>query len=1028
MRKRVVAVCGIVALFVGLLAIPMFGQSADRNKGAPGRDSDPLPESDESAMSAPVKEVGAEQALQVVDEEALVARMPMDFEEFDENAAIELEASDNEVAALLSNGRPGGRSVLVWFDPVADQNVAVAGAPSVSRVGVRQFAAQRGAEVKYEYEILPNVINVRGVTKRDIEDLKRMPGVVRVEDDEIFHISAHQSMPLIRGLESQKTGAGLSARGAGTRVCVIDTGIRADHVMFTGRIDAAAGWNYYSNNSNTNDDNGHGTNVAGIAAGGDGFSVSFGTCGSLPFQGVAPGATIIAVKVCSAGGSCPTSAIVAGINRCASTGTPGGQADVINLSLGGGQFSGTCDADASAAAANNAVAAGVTVIAAAGNNGFANALGSPACGSQVIAVGATYDSNFPNCHDTNSSFTWCLNAQCTSTCTDNSILQDNRVCFSNRSVNLDVTAPGSVIWSASRAGASSVAGYSGTSQASPHVAGLASLIIGMDPSLTPAEVRQIIRDGAIDKGAAGFDINFGWGRIDVIDTLNLVGPGCTSNPQCDDGLACNGAETCVSGSCQPGTPVNCNDGVACTTDACNEPSGTCSHTPNNGACNDGLFCNGSETCHVTLGYQAGTPPNCADSVACTLDSCNEATDSCDHTPDNGACNDGLFCNGSETCNVTLGCQAGTPPNCADSVACTVDSCNEATDSCDHTPDNGACDDALFCNGAETCNVSLGCQAGSNPCPGQACDEGTDTCVNCITNGDCSDGQFCNGVETCVSGSCQAGTDPCAPEPCDESTDTCGGGAEVWVSFTTSTSVPGVGTVEDEDIVAYNVSSGTWSLVFDGSDVGLGGLIVDAVGVLPSGDILLSFTAAATISGISTDDSDILQFTPTSLGATTAGTFSMYFDGSDVGLTTDNEDIDAITLTSSGQLVISTLGAFSVTGISGADEDLIQFNATSLGTNTAGTWSWYFDGSDVGLSTNSNEDVDAAGITPAGTVLLSTLGAFSVTGLSGADEDVFEFFPTSLGSTTSGTFSMLLDLSALGIATGENVNAVEWVGN
>jgi hypothetical protein len=303
---------------------------------------------------------------------------------------------------------------------------------------------------------------------------------------------------------------------------------------------------------------------------------------------------------------------------------------------------------------------------------------------------------------------------------------------------------------------------------------------------------------------------------------------------------------------------------------------------------------------------------------------------------------------------------------------------------------------------------------------------TTGCPRCSDDAFCDDGQFCNGAETCsTSSGCVAGTPPCSGD-CDEVNDECIGSGSVYIVFTAATSVPGVGTVQNEDIVAYDLNTGTWSLIFDGSDVGLGSFAINGMAVLPDGDFLLSFTAAGTIGGISTDDSDILRFTPTSLGANTAGTYSMYFDGSDVGLTTNNEDIDGITLDSTGALVISTIGAMSANGASGADTDLFRFAATSLGTNTAGTFSVYFDGSDVGLSDGGSEDVDGVGLTPAGTILLSSLGAFSVPGVSGADEDILEFTPTQLGTTTSGTYAMLLDLSTLGIATSANVAAVEFV--
>jgi len=191
----------------------------------------------------------------------------------------------------------------------------------------------------------------------------------------------------------------------------------------------------------------------------------------------------------------------------------------------------------------------------------------------------------------------------------------------------------------------------------------------------------------------------------------------------------------------------------------------------NADCDDGLYCNGAETCNAGV-CQAGTAPNCGDGVSCTVDSCNEATDSCDHTTSNALCDNGLFCDGAETCDAVLGCQAGTAPNCNDGVGCTVDACNEGTDSCDHTASNALCDNGLFCDGAEICDVVFDCQAGSDPCGGGACDETGDVCLECAVDADCDDGLFCNGTETCSGGSCQAGSDPCPGQSCDEVGDVC----------------------------------------------------------------------------------------------------------------------------------------------------------------------------------------------------------------------------------------------------------------
>ncbi|MBK8902097.1 MAG: proprotein convertase P-domain-containing protein [Anaerolineaceae bacterium] len=241
-----------------------------------------------------------------------------------------------------------------------------------------------------------------------------------------------------------------------------------------------------------------------------------------------------------------------------------------------------------------------------------------------------------------------------------------------------------------------------------------------------------------------------------------------------------------------------------------------------------------------------------------------------------------------------------------------------------------------------------------------------------------------------------------------------GSAVIYVSSSTNGTASGV-AFNDEDILSYNVSSGAWALFFDGSDVGVS-TDVDAFAILTDGSILMSFDTTTTAGAAgSVTDADIVRFVPTSTGSTTAGTFSLYFDGSDVGLSTSSEDIDAVELLADGRIVISTTGNISVTGASGADEDMVAFTPTSLGSTTSGTWAIYFDGSDVALNTSSSEDINGTWIAPNGDIYLSTLGAFSVTGASGDGADIFRCVPGSIGSTTSCTYSMYWDGSANGFA-------------
>ena len=130
--------------------------------------------------------------------------------------------------------------------------------------------------------------------------------------------------------------------------------------------------------------------------------------------------------------------------------------------------------------------------------------------------------------------------------------------------------------------------------------------------------------------------------------LELAPDGAT----CDDGDTCTGLDTCVEGACTGGIPV---------------------------VCDDGAFCNGEETCDKVLGCVSGPSPSIGDGVSCTVDACDEETDTITHFANSGLCTDQLFCNGEETCDLTLGCVDGAPPETEDGDSCTVGSCDEELD-------------------------------------------------------------------------------------------------------------------------------------------------------------------------------------------------------------------------------------------------------------------------------------------------------------------------------------------------------------
>ncbi|MEM9092658.1 MAG: cadherin repeat domain-containing protein, partial [Cyanobacteria bacterium P01_F01_bin.53] len=221
------------------------------------------------------------------------------------------------------------------------------------------------------------------------------------------------------------------------------------------------------------------------------------------------------------------------------------------------------------------------------------------------------------------------------------------------------------------------------------------------------------------------------------------------------------------------------------------------------------------------------------------------------------------------------------------------------------------------------------------------------------------------------------------------------------SVNTNTRVDGV-TYTEQDILQFDGTE--FSLFFDGSNVLPGGFEISAFDVISDTEILFSFAQPFSLDdGEVIDDSDIVKFTATNLGSNTAGSFSLYFDGSDVGLSAGGEDIDALVGLPDGSLLLSTTANVNVPGVSARDEDVLLFSPTSLGSDTAGSFSVFFDGSDVGLG-DVREDVDALGMDTAGDLFFSNTRNFSVPGLSGQDEDVFAYTPSSTGSVTTGTFA------------------------
>lgn len=234
--------------------------------------------------------------------------------------------------------------------------------------------------------------------------------------------------------------------GAGVTAYVIDTGILPGHNEFGGRV--GAGFSSINDGRGSVDCNGHGTHVAGTVGGAT--------------YGVAKKASLVPVRVLDCRGSGASSGVIAGVDWVIANAKRG---SVINMSLGGGAST------ASDAAVDRAVAAGITVVVAAGNSNTNACNSSPARAAKAVTVGATTNT-------------------------------DARASYSNFGSCLDIFAPGSGILSAWYTSNSATSTLNGTSMAAPHVAGVAVLISAANPGWSPEQVSNALV-AASTKGVVG---------------------------------------------------------------------------------------------------------------------------------------------------------------------------------------------------------------------------------------------------------------------------------------------------------------------------------------------------------------------------------------------------------------------------------------------------------------------------------------------------------------------------------------------
>ncbi|MEU3143443.1 S8 family peptidase [Streptomyces sp. NPDC006999] len=376
----------------------------------------------------------------------------------------------------------------------------------------RAVAKKYGAEIERTYTKALNGYEVEA-SEAEAKRLAADPAVASVVQNRTFRTTGTQNNPPSWGLDRiDQANLPLNnsytypdSAGEGVTAYIIDTGVRVSHSDFGGR--ARNGYDAVDNDNVAQDGNGHGTHVAGTVAGNA--------------YGVAKKADIVGVRVLNNAGSGTTAGVVAGIDWVARNAV---KPAVANMSLGGGADS------ALDTAVRNAINAGITFVVAAGNESTNASTKSPARVTEAITVGATTSS-------------------------------DARASYSNYGSVLDIFAPGSSITSGWHTGDSATNTISGTSMASPHVAGAAALHLADNPSATPAQVSSALTSAATS-GVVG---NPGSGSP---NRLLRVGDGGTTPPPTGDrfestqGVTIADNSTVETSVTVSGVPGNAPSGLA----------------------------------------------------------------------------------------------------------------------------------------------------------------------------------------------------------------------------------------------------------------------------------------------------------------------------------------------------------------------------------------------------------------------------------------------------------------------------------
>jgi subtilisin family serine protease len=353
--------------------------------------------------------------------------------------------------------------------------------PANTKMALR---AQLQLESLFELKTIgAELIKVKNERAKEVLDsLRKNPNVVFAEYDYLTKIDYDPNDPYYPAqvyLPNMNTAAAwdITLGDPNVIIAILDTGISSGNTDMKGNV--IGGYNFIANSTNYADDNGHGTMVASVVAG--------ITDNSYGISGIAGKSKLLAVKVMNSSGSGTYSSMISGIEYAIANG-----ADVINMSIGGRTAS-----TALKLAVDNAVSNGVTVVAAAGNEG-STTLSYPAAYENVIGVGAVDYYN-------------------------------NKASYSNTGSGLTIMAGGTARVATTT---TYIGTASGTSFASPYIAGLVALMYSVHPDLQPQMVIKALADGALDLGSPGYDTTFGHGMVNMGASLRLLS-NSTSPPVVD---------------------------------------------------------------------------------------------------------------------------------------------------------------------------------------------------------------------------------------------------------------------------------------------------------------------------------------------------------------------------------------------------------------------------------------------------------------------------------------------------------------